>query len=109
MRSTTGVFAGKQLPIDFIPLSYLYNDNKKYLVLDLIEDAIPTLANAVSLLRAKLLSSGWTRVIGKSFNLLENPSNILLWDRTQVLGDRLLDLQAISCHALSDHRGVLDS
>jgi len=46
------------LPVDISPVSDLHDDNDEHVFLDLVEDAIVALANAIDLSIFELLTSG---------------------------------------------------
>ena len=57
------------------------------------------LPNSIQLSGSELLASSGTWIVCECPDSLEDAPYIFLGDRAQIFGDRLLELQAISCHA----------
>ncbi len=81
------------------------DDDGKYVILDLVNDAIVALSNPVQVSARELLTSGWAGIIRQGFDPLEDSSDVLLRGGAKILRHGFLEEQAISCHALSDRRG----
>lgn len=76
------------------------NDDEN-IVLDPIDDSIPSLPHAIALLARELLAFDTSQFFGQCFDSFQDALNVLLWDRAQIPGYRLLEQKPISCHALS--------
>jgi len=76
------------------------NDDEK-IVLELIDDSIPSLPHAIALLARELLAFDTSRFFGQCFDSFQDALDVLLWDRAQILRYRLLEQKSISCHTFS--------
>jgi len=76
------------------------------IILNLVNDAVGTLANSVALLIREFLAPVQARVHSKRLDPLQDSPNVLLWDGAEVSCDGLLEQKPISCHALSSLRAA---
>jgi hypothetical protein len=79
-------------------MANLDDDDLVPIVIDFVEDSIRALADSIPFLSGELLAPFTSGLVGEGANALQDAGRVSLGDRTQVLGDRFLEEQAISCH-----------
>jgi len=79
-------------------MANLDDDDLASVVVDFVEDSIRALAESIPLLPGELLTPFASGLVGEGANALQDTGKVLLGDRAQVLGNRFLEEQAISCH-----------
>ena len=93
VRQTAGGSA-----VDFSPVADLHYGHQFHRVVDLVENAVVALANAVLLRAAQLLATVGSWVAREQLNLRDNTLAVGLPKISDLLGRRTLDFESIAFH-----------
>ena len=85
-------------PVNVFSVPNLDHPDRKLLVLNGIDDSVPALPNAVSFPAGQFFVAQWPRVGGERLDLMENPSEVLLWYYGQVFFDGFFEKDPIFGH-----------
>jgi hypothetical protein len=86
------------LLVDLATVADLHDDNNEDVVVDLEDDAVVALPNAIPVLVGEFLHARYTWILGKLVEAAENPSDVLLRNGAEILRDRIAKAETISCH-----------
>jgi len=86
------------LAIDFLSVSSFYHDHCALLVLDRVDDAIPSLPHSVAILSSKFFTPVRARFTCQRFDATENLSQVFLRDAFEILLNRFFEKEAICAH-----------
>jgi hypothetical protein len=90
-------------PVDFATMADLEDCNDFLSVVDCVDDSVVALPHSVSIVvSGELLAPGRARLFGEGLNSDDETSAVgLLSNRFQFLRSRTLDVDSISCQAVS--------
>jgi len=87
-------------------MTNLDHNDEEGIILNLVNDAVGTLADSVALLIREFLAPVGARVHSKRLDPLQDLPNVLLGNGAEVPRDGLLEQKPISFHALSSLRAA---
>ena len=84
--------------VDFLAVADLYDDHGFCRIVDLVEDAVVALANAIFLRAAELLAAIWPWIACQQLDLSDDALTVGLLKISDLLGRRTPDSEAIASH-----------
>ena len=80
------------------PVADFCHNDLNLIIFDLIDNAVNTLAYAISFLAGQLLAAGRARVLRQRIEAFQNAGDVLLGNASKIFSDRFLENQSIFSH-----------